>query len=72
MDSELELKSKLKSYVYDVVGCCQYVHRELGPHLNEYIYQEALSIALSHKGIEFVKEYKFDVEFMGCVLSHKH
>ena len=39
-----ETVAKLKSYVYDIVGCCQEVHRELGPWLNEYIYQEALGI----------------------------
>lgn len=29
---------QLKSYVYDIIGCCQEVHRELGPWLNEYVY----------------------------------
>ena len=33
---------QLKSHVYDIIGCCQDVHRELGPGLNEYLYQEAL------------------------------
>lgn len=40
-------KSKLlKEHIYDVIGCCQDVHKELGPWLNEYIYQEALKIHL--------------------------
>ena len=26
-----EILTQLKSYVYDIVGCCQEVHRELGP-----------------------------------------
>ena len=30
-----EQLSQLKLYVYDIIGCCQEVHRELGPWLNE-------------------------------------
>lgn len=41
-----ETTAQLKSYVYDIVGCCQEVHRELGPWLNEYIYQDALRVSL--------------------------
>ena len=31
-----EVIIQLKSYVYDIIGCCQDVHKELGPWLNEY------------------------------------
>ena len=34
-----EVIIQLKSYVYDIIGCCQDVHKELGPWLNEYMYQ---------------------------------
>ena len=51
-----EQLSKLKSHVYDIIGCCQEVHRELGPWLNEYVYQE----------------YYFQVSYHGHPLSHKH
>ncbi len=67
-----ETVAKLKSYVYDIVGCCQEVHRELGPWLNEYIYQEALRVALEEKHIPFVKEYYFQVTYHGQPLLHKH
>ena len=40
-----EVLTRLKSHVYDVIGCCLDVHKELGPWLNEYIYQEALKVA---------------------------
>lgn len=69
---EPELLKRLKSYVYDIVGCCQDVHTELGPWLNEYIYQEALKIAFEEKQIPFVKEYYFQVSYHGHPLSHKH
>ena len=41
--------TQLKSYVYDIIGCCQDVHKELGPWLNEYMYQDALKVAFQEK-----------------------
>ncbi len=34
----------LKDYLYDVVGAIYETHRELGPGLNEYVYQEGLEM----------------------------
>ena len=67
-----EIATQLKSHVYDVIGCCQEVHRELGPWLNEYVYQEALKVAFEEKQLPFEKEYYFQVSYHGHVLSHKH
>ena len=64
--------AQLKSHVYDIIGCCQEVHQELGPWLNEYVYQEALKIALGEKQIPYEKEYYFQVSYHGQLLSHKH
>ena len=35
-----------RDFVYQLVGAIYNVHNELGPGLNEYIYQEALAIEL--------------------------
>lgn len=70
--SDTDLCTQLKSHVYDILGCCQDVHRELGPWLNEYIYQEALKMSLEEKQVPFVKEYYFQVTYHGHPLSHKH
>ena len=67
-----DLVMRLKSHVYDIVGCCQDVHKELGPWLNEYVYQEALKVALIEKGIPFEKEHYFQISYHGQPLSHKH
>lgn len=32
------LLQQLRQYCYGINGCCQTVHRELGPYLNEYMY----------------------------------
>lgn len=64
--------AQLKSHVYEIIGCCQEVHQELGPWLNEYVYQEALKVAFEEKQVPFVKEYFFQVSYHGHPLSHKH
>ena len=67
-----ELCTKLKRYCYDLNGCCQTVHSELGPYLNEYMYQEALEIMLNEKNIPYQREYYFSVEFHGHIIKHRH
>lgn len=49
----------LKAFVYPIVGAIYNVHSELGPGLNEYVYQEALAVELRENGIEFEKEKEF-------------
>lgn len=69
---EPEVLTRLKTHVYDIIGCCQDVHRELGPWLNEYMYQDALQVLFGEKQVPFIKEYYFQVSFHGHLLSHKH
>ena len=71
-DYDIVLFKKLRSYCYDINGCCQAVHNELGPFLNEYMYQDALEIILSERCIPFVREYFFTVDFHGKRIRHKH
>lgn len=67
-----DLTAKLKQYVYDIIGCCQEVHKCMGPFLNEYMYQDALKIMLEERGIQFEKEYYFHTEFHGHPINHPH
>ena len=46
-----------KEECYDVVGAIYNVKKELGPGLNEKVYQEGLSIEMSSMGIPFVREF---------------
>ena len=57
---------KLKQFMYPIVGAIYEVHKELGPGLNEYVYQEGLSIQLSEDKIHFEKEKEF------TPLYHEH
>lgn len=73
VDKDPELYEKLKNWCYDLNGCCQTVHKEMGPFLNEYMYQDALEILLEERGIKpFVREYYFSVEFHEKRINHKH
>ena len=46
---------KLKQFMYPIVGAIYEVHKELGPGLNEYVYQEALAMQLEEDHI-FLKK----------------
>jgi len=72
VDSNPTLAAELKDKCYRVVGLCQQVHREMGPFLNEYMYQEALDILFEENGIARVKEYYFSVTFHDKQIRHKH
>jgi len=60
-----ELKKQLQEYVYDIIGVIQSVHNELPQGMPEYLYQEALDIALEQANIKVEKEYKFYPMFRG-------
>jgi GxxExxY protein len=72
MDTKPELAMQLKQRCYAINGCCAAVHRELGPFLNEYMYQEALQILLDEQQILYQREYYFSVVFHGRPIQHKH
>ena len=61
-----------KQIVYPAVGACQEVHKQLGPFLNEYMYQDALAIELELRNITFEKEYQFKADYKGRTIEHRH
>lgn len=72
VDEYPELLKELKQKCYAVNGCCAMVHRELGPFLNEYIYQDALQILLDEQQIPYMREYYFSIDYHGKQIAHKH
>lgn len=60
---------KLKEHVFDVVGALHAVHKELGPGLNEYCYQEGFAIELQQRGIPFEKEKPFQPVYKGVPME---
>ena len=72
MDTKPDLAQALKQRCYTINGLCAAVHRELGPFLNEYMYQDALQILLDEQQIPYQREYYFAVTFHGKPIQHKH
>lgn len=50
---------KLKEFIYPIVGAIYEVHRELGPGLNEYVYQEGLAMQLEEEHMMFEREKEY-------------
>ena len=57
--------SALKEHIYDVIGAIYEVHKELGPGLNEYCYQEGLQLQLEEQAIPFKKELSLHPRYHG-------
>ena len=60
-----DLHQSLIQYVYGIIGCMQYVHRQLGPGMPEYVYQEALGRKLVKEKFDARKEFKYNPFFDG-------
>lgn len=73
MQLEPNFVSLLKQKVYPIIGCCQTVHKLMGPFLNEYMYQEALKIEMDRMPeLTATPEYYFSVQYRGQQIRHKH
>jgi len=55
-----------------VEECAQDVQDELGPHLRENAYQEALKVALSDEGIQHTEEATIPVLYRGFPVARIH
>ena len=66
------LLTQLKQLVYTPVSCLIEVRNQLGPFLNEYMYQDALAIEFAQRGLPFQKEYYFSINYKGEIIQHKH
>ena len=63
---------KLKEFMYPVIGAIYEVHRELGPGLNEYVYQEGLAMQLEEDNIIFEREKEFTPLYHNHVMNAKY
>jgi len=61
-----------KDEVFQLVGLCMEIHRELGKGHDEVIYKDALVIELQRAQIHFDRERKYEVAYKGVVLPHAY
>ena len=59
----------LKEEVYEIIGCAMEVHSQLGNGFLESVYQEAMSIEMTHCQIPFVKEKRLIITYKGIELA---
>lgn len=55
--------------IYDVVGAAQEVHKILGRGLSEIIYQEALTIEMKCRGMEFEREKRLNLYYKDVLMD---
>ena len=66
MSFDLEI---LKKQIYPIVGAVYSVHTELGPGLNEYVYQEGLEIELKAQHVFYEREKEYHPTYRGIPMS---
>jgi GxxExxY protein len=54
-----------KEEIFQLVGVCMEIHRELGKGHDEVIYKDALVVELSRAGIPFLREKKLRNHLQG-------
>jgi len=59
-----------KQEVFQLVGFCMEIHRELGKGHDEVIYKDALVVELSRVGIPFLREKNYQITYKGVILPH--
>src|SRR3954471_21011685 len=61
-----------KREVFDIIGCCFEVHKELGPGFNEVVYKEAMALEFDQKRIPFEREKPFEIMYKGKKLTRNY
>ena len=62
----------LKEEVYAIIGAAIEVHRELGPGFLEPVYQEAMTIELTDRGIPFHAQQALTIHYKGRLLVKQY
>ena len=58
-----------KNESYAIIGTCMEVHSTLGSGFLESVYQEALALVFTARGIPYVKEQKLEIYYKDKTLS---
>src|SRR5690606_34552899 len=70
MRKDERLDDATEDLAYRVIGAAIEVHKELGPGLLESIYENALCIEFSRKGIAYERQKHLAVRYKGLEVGH--
>ena len=59
-----------KQEVFQLVGLCMEIHRELGKGHDEVMHKDALVIELTRAAIPFSRERNYEITYKGVILPH--
>jgi GxxExxY protein len=59
-----------KEEIFQLVGLCTEIHRELGKGHDELIYKDALVIELTRAAFPFSREKNYEITYKGVILPH--
>ena len=57
-----------KEEVFQLVGLCMEIHRQLGKGHDEIIYKDAFVVELSRAGIPFLREKNYEISYKDKIL----
>ena len=57
---------------YELIGICMDVHRTLGHGFLEIVYKDAIEFELGIKGLSFVWEKEYKIDYKKIILPHKY
>jgi GxxExxY protein len=69
MENYVEPDQELNRISESIIGAAIAVHKSLGPGFLESIYQRAMEVALTKRGIAFVRQYPFTIYFEGEIVG---
>lgn len=64
------MKPHLNELTHEIIGAAIEVHRTLGPGLLESACRECICRELFLRGVNFISERKFPIEYKGMKLPH--
>jgi GxxExxY protein len=69
VDDDMEPDPELNRITNAIIGAAISVHRELGPGYSEMIYEEALAIEFTARGVPFRRQHCFQVYYHGHTIG---
>lgn len=65
---ERKLDESTESVIKTIIGAAIEVHKELGPGFLEKVYEQAMSLELTHRGLSYTRQVSVDVYYKNVIV----